>query len=226
MTATVDDLSVVYTPDDVATKVMTSPAGGSGTYFPTVPAGISLQLGALSIVLGLLSCAFAHVFDPKALGIIIPVAFSVGAIAIFTGGIINFRAGIMVAGVIGVLYGTFWISLGITLQFTSKQLTSGSSGISAATFGNAFGTYLILWAIISLGLALPVYFVSKVVFIQQFLLGVVFIVLAVSFFQHAGGVTVGKIGGVLGIIDALFCFYISMSLVTNETVGKTLLPLP
>ena len=35
-----------------------------------------------------------------------------------------------------------------------------------------------------------------------------------------------QLGGYLGLIDAALCFYISMSLTTNETAGKTVLPLP
>jgi succinate-acetate transporter protein len=224
MTAVVDDVSVVHTADDVATKVLESPSGGAGIYYPnTPPAGIALQLGALGIVLALLSAAFAHLFNPGATGIVIPVAFSVGAIAIFTGGIINFRAGILVAGVIGVLYGTFWISVGITLQFTSVTLVKA---VGVDSFSDSFATYLVLWGVMSLGLSLPVWFVSKVVFAQQLLLAVVFFVLAASYFAAPGGVGLGKTGGVLGLIDAALCFYISMSLVTNETAGKQILPLP
>jgi succinate-acetate transporter protein len=82
--------------------------GGPGVSFPnTPPAGMSLQLGALGIVLALLSLAETNLLPTAARGIVVPVAFSIGAVAIFTGGIMNFRAGIMVAGVIGVLYGMF-----------------------------------------------------------------------------------------------------------------------
>lgn len=214
-----------YEPDGHVLDLDAMPAataGGAGVAYPAIPAGIALQLGALSIALGLLSCAFAHVFDPSAMGIIVPVAFSVGAVAIFAGGIINFRAGILIAGVIGCLYGAFWLSLGLLLQFTAGGLTKLSG---PENFGNAFSTYLGIWAIMSLGLALPLWWVSKTVFAQQVLLGIVFVVLSAGV-SMTDGDSVLKLGGVLGIIDALMCFYIAMSLVTNETAGKTVLPLP
>lgn len=198
------------------------PASGAGSAFPLVPAGIALQLGALSIVLGLLSCAEAKLFDPGALGIVVPVAFSVGAVAIFAGGLINFRAGILVAGVIGCLYGAFWLSVGLLLSFNAGGLVKA---VGPGAFGDAFGTYLLIWGIMSAGLALPVFFVSKVVFAQQALLAVVFFVLAAGAYAQ-DGVGLNQFGGYLGLVDAAFCFYISMSLVTNETAGKTLLPLP
>jgi succinate-acetate transporter protein len=179
-------------------------AGGPGIAFPQVHAGIALQLGALSIVLALLSAADAKLFNPAALGIVVPVAFSVGAVAIFAGGLINFRAGILVAGVIGGLV---------------KAVGPGGCG-------DAFGTYLLLWGIMSLGLALPVFFVSKVVFAQQLLLGIVFLVLAAGTYVTSHPVGITQLGGYLGLIDAALCFYISMSLVTNETAGTTVLPLP
>ena len=195
---------------------------GPGMSFPQIPAGIALQLGALGIVLALLSCAEAKLFSPMALGIVVPVAFSVGAVAIFAGGLINFRAGILVAGVIGCLYGAFWLSVGLLLQFTAGGLVKA---VGAGGFGDAFGTYLLLWGIMSLGLCLPVYFVSKVVFAQQLLLAVVFFVLAAGAYS-TDGASLNQLGGYLGILDAMFCFYISMSLITNETAGKTVLPLP
>jgi succinate-acetate transporter protein len=197
--------------------------GGPGISFPQVPAGIALQLGALSIVLALLSAADAKLFNPAALGIVVPVAFSVGAVAIFAGGLINFRAGILVAGVIGCLYGAFWLSVGLLLQFTAGGLVKA---VGPGGFGDAFGTYLLLWGIMSLGLALPVFFVSKVVFAQQLLLGIVFLVLAAGTYSTSHPVGITQLGGYLGLIDAALCFYISMSLVTNETAGTTVLPLP
>lgn len=185
------------------------------------PAGISLQLGALGIVLALLSAAEANLFDTKALGFVVPVALSVGAVAIFVGGIINFRAGIMVAGVIGCLYGAFWLSVGILLQVTAAPLTKA---VGASVFGHAFGTYLLLWGIMSLGLCVPVLFVSKVVLAQQFILALVFFVLAFGAFSSTTGLN--KLGGYLGLVDAALCYYICISLTSSETAGKTVLPLP
>lgn len=188
---------------------------GPGNSFANVPNGIALQLGALGIALALLSCVFAGIIDATSLGLIVPVAFSVGALAIFAGGIINFRAGIMVAGVIGCLYGAFWLSLGLTLQFTAASLGEG--------FAPAFGTYLVIWGIMSLGLCLPVFFVSKVIFAQQLLLAIVFFMLAIMFHGSTG---ITKPAGYLGLVDAAICFYISMSIITSETTGKAILPLP
>lgn len=194
---------------------------GAGVYFPKFPAGIALQLGALSIVLGLLSAAKAELFDVAATGIVIPVAFSVGAIVIFVGGLINFRAGIMIAGVIGCLYGAFWLSVGILLHSTAGTIVKTAG---AGAFGDAFGTYLLIWGVMSLGLALPLIWVSKVVLGQQVLLAAVFFVLALGAFN--GSASWDKFGGWLGIVDALMCFYVAITLVTNETAGKPVLPLP
>lgn len=212
MTAVLDE------PLDTASVV----TDGSGLYFPKFPAGIALQLGALSIVLGLLSAAKAELFNPAATGIVIPVAFSVGAIAIFAGGLLNFRAGIMIAGVIGCLYGAFWLSAGILLQFTAGGLVKAAG---AGGFGDAFGTYLFIWGVMSAGLCLPLVWVSKVVLAQQALLAAVFFVLSFGAFA-TDGTSWNKTGGWLGMIDAALCFYIAITLVTNETAGKPVLPLP
>lgn len=213
--------AVLESPPATAPVSTATPVDGSGVYFPKFPAGIALQLGALSIVLGLLSAANAELFNPAATGIVIPCAFSVGAIAIFTGGLINFRAGIMIAGVIGCLYGAFWLSAGILLQFTAADIVAGSS---AGDFGDAFGTYLFIWGIVSMALAIPLVWVSRTVLIQQVLLGVVFFALA--FGAMAGSTGWNQLGGWLGLLDAAMCLYIATSLFTNETAGKPVLPLP
>jgi succinate-acetate transporter protein len=211
--------AVLEAPPNVSPVIVND---GSGIYYPKFPAGIALQLGALSIVLGLLSAAKAELFNPAATGIVIPVAFSVGSLAIFAGGLINFRAGIMIAGVIGCLYGAFWLSAGILLQFTAGGLVKAAG---AGGFGDAFGTYLFIWGVMSLGLCVPLIWVSKVVLTQQALLALVFFALSFGAFA-SNGTGWNKTGGWLGIIDALLCFYVAITLVTNETAGRTVLPLP
>jgi succinate-acetate transporter protein len=211
--------AVLEAPPNVAPVIVND---GSGIYYPKFPAGIALQLGALSIVLGLLSAAKAELFNPAATGIVIPVAFSVGAVAIFAGGLINFRAGIMIAGVIGCLYGAFWLSAGLLLQFTAGGVVKAAG---AANFGDAFGTYLFIWGVMSLGLCLPLIWVSKVVLAQQALLALVFFALSFGAFAHSG-TGWNKTGGWLGLIDAAMCFYVAITLVTNETAGRPVLPLP
>ncbi|WP_158276546.1 MULTISPECIES: acetate uptake transporter [Solirubrobacterales] len=205
----------------LAAKVLDSPTGGAGLLFPNVPLGIALQLGALGIVLGLLSAANAELFSPAATGVVLPVAFSVGAIGIFAGGIINFRAGLLIAGVIGALYGTFWLSFGLLVQFFAAGVGEAAG---PAALGDAIGTYLVIWAIVSGFLAVATFYVNRIVFAQQLLLTVVFLVLGLANMSAPGGTGLTQLGGWLGLVDALMALYISAALVINDTAGKELLP--
>lgn len=205
----------------LAGKILDSPTGGAGLMFAAVPLGIALQLGALGIVLGLLSAANAEVFNDAATGVVLPVAYSVGAIGIFAGGIINFRAGLLIAGVIGVLYGTFWLSFGLLVQFFAAGVGEAAG---PAALGDAIGTYLIIWAIVSGFLAVATYFVNRIVFAQQALLAVVFLVLGLANISAPGGQGMTEFGGFIGMLDAFLALYISAALVINDTAGREVLP--
>lgn len=195
--------------------------GGAGMFFPVIPLGIALQLGCLGIVLGLLSAANAELFSQAATGIVVPVALSVGSIGIFAGGIINFRAGNLIAGVIGAMYGLFWLSFGLLLALFAGGIGSTAGPVAA---GDAIGTYLIIWAIVSGFLAVGTYYINRIVFAQQALLTVVFLVLGIANASAPGGSGLVNLGGYLGLVDAFLALYISAALVINDTAGKELLP--
>jgi succinate-acetate transporter protein len=154
-----------------------------------------------------------------------PMALSFGAVGIFAGGMWNMRNGVTIAGVIGGVYGVFWLSFGLLLALQFGPL-SASSGIGAAGFAHVLGAYLWVMAIVSAGLAVGTLFVNKSVFVQQALLVFVFVFLGIYYSGIPGGTGMQKIGGYLSIIDGLMAFYVAMALVINETSGKTLIPLP
>jgi len=206
----------------LAQEVLTSPERGAGIFFPAAAQGTALILGSLGIALGLLSAANAELFDPAATGIIVPVALTVGAIGIGTGGLWNFRAGSLFAGTLGMMYGTLWLSLGLLLLVTAPDL---SQAAGPASFGDAFGSYLLIWSLVSFGLGLASWWVSRAVFGAQILLAVVLLVLALANMAAPGGVGMTHLGGVLGLIDAAAVLYISMALIVNDTAGRTVLPL-
>jgi succinate-acetate transporter protein len=205
----------------LATKLVSEPGGGAGMFYAAVPLGIALQLGCLGIVLGLLSAANAELFSQAATGIVVPVALSVGSLGIFAGGLINFRAGNMIAGVIGAMYGMFWLSFGLLLALFAGGIGAAAG---AASTGDAIGTYLFIWAIVSAFLAVGTYYLPKVVFTQQALLTVVFVVLGIANASAPGGSGMTNLGGYLGLVDAFLALYISAALVINGTAGKDILP--
>ncbi|WP_026910043.1 acetate uptake transporter [Patulibacter minatonensis] len=203
-------------------KVINSPEGGAGVFYAATAAGTALILGCLGVALALLSAGNVELYDPKAGGVVIPAAFAVGGLGIGTGGLWNFRAGNLFAGTLGVMYGTLWLSLGLMLLTTGSTVTEAAG---PASFGDAFGTYLLLWAIVSFGLGAAAWFVAKMVFAAQMLLGLTILCLALGNMAAPGGSGLVHLGGVLGLITAASVLYVSMAMIINDTAGKDVLPI-
>jgi succinate-acetate transporter protein len=204
-------------------RVLALPEKGAGVYFPAVSQGISLQLGALSILLALLWAFQAQIVSPAALPFMLPVALALGGVGIFAGGIWNLRGGITIAGVIGGLYGVFWLSFGLLLLIEATPLTKA---VGPVEFGHVLGLYLWIWAVMSAGLAVATWFVNRSVFAQQTVLVLVFAALAIGYSSAPGGSGMLKLGGWLALVDGLLAFYVAMALVINETAGRPVIPVP
>jgi succinate-acetate transporter protein len=203
-------------------RVINAPEGGAGVFYAATAAGTALILGCLGVCLGLLSAGNLELYSPAAGGVVIPAAVSVGALGIGAGGLWNFRAGNLFAGTLGVMYGTLWLSLGLMLQFVGPDVTKAAGAVS---FGDGFGTYLFLWAIISFGLGVAAWWVAKMVFAAQMLLGLTILFLALGNMSAPGGSGLVHVGGVLGIITAASVLYVSMAMVINDTAGQDVLPI-
>lgn len=206
-------------------RVLELEGKGAGVYFAPSSQGISLQLGLLSILLAMLWAFQAQIVNPGALPFLEPLALSLGAVGIFAGGMWNMRNGVTVAGVIGGIYGVFWLSFGLLLLLQFGPLTT-SKAVGPVEFGHVLGLYLWIMAVVSAGLTIPTIWVNKTVFAQQALLAVVFICLAIGYSSAPGGSGMLKLGGWLSLIDGLLAFFVAMALLTNETAGKTVIPLP
>jgi succinate-acetate transporter protein len=204
-------------------EMLALPEKGAGLYYAASSDGVSLQLGALSIMLAMLWAFTANIVNPAGLGFMLPVSIAVGGVAIFIGGMWNLRGGVTIAGVIGGLYGVFWLSFGLLLLTQATPLTKA---VGPAGFSHDLGLYLWIWAFVSGGLAVATFFVNKTVFAQQAVLTLVFIALGIGYSSAPGGSGMLHIGGWLSLIDGILAYFISMALVINATAGKTIVPVP
>ena len=202
--------------------VMALPDKGAGLYYSLPSQGVSLQLAALGVMLALLGCDLVHIYNPAALGIMLPASLGVGGLAIFTGGMWNLRLGQTIAGTIGGLYGAFWFSFGLLLLTQAAPLTKA---VGPAGFDHALSAYLIIWMVVSAFLMIGTWFVNRAVFAQQLVLVLVFLALGIGFADAPGGSGMLKLGGWLCLVDGFLALYIAMALVINETAGKPVLPI-
>ncbi len=205
-------------------RVLDSPQGGSGVFFAPTASGQPLALAGFGFALGMLSLINAEVVTLNAAGFMIAVALSVGSLALIIGGVADFRGNNLFGATWALAYGCFWISAGLVLLLVGPRVTEQAG---AAGFADAFGAYLLLWAVFTGFMTVAAYHVARPAFLAFLLLTLVFVLLGVSNTSAPGALsdTLRTLGGYAGIVDALLAWYLAAALTINTTAGRNLLPI-
>jgi hypothetical protein len=206
----------------LADVVLREPEHGSGYFYPDVATGVPLAVACFGFSLAVLSLSNAHIVSPAAIGLFIPVAMVTGGLGMFTGGVAEFRRGNTFGATFGVIYACFLITTGVILQFFQPRITAVAG---ADHFGDAFGAYLILWAIFTAMLTVGARYINLPAFIAFALLAIVYLVLGINNIVQPASTTLAKIGGWVGLVDSAAAWYLSSALVLNATIGRDVLPL-
>jgi succinate-acetate transporter protein len=206
----------------LADVVLREPEHGAGYFYPATASGVPLAVACFGFSLAVLSLANAHIVDPRAIGIFVPVALVTGGLGMFTGGVAEFRAGNLFGGTFGVIYACFLITTGLILRYFAPGIIA-ASGVDG--FGDAFGAYLILWAIFTAMLTVGAYYINMPAFIAFGLLVVVYVVLGINSIVQPQSTTLAKVGGWIGLADSAAAWYLASALVLNATTGRQVLPL-
>src|SRR3954470_7012098 len=117
-------------------------------------------------------------------------------------------------------YGAFWLAFSACVQFVEPKLTA--SGATPSEVKLATGLFLIGWALFTLYMLVASLRTNAgliAVFLTLFL---TFLALALADLLGASGLAV--VGGILGLLSALSAWYTSAAIVTNDTWGRTVLP--
>ena len=208
----------------LAETVLTRTEHGRGYFYPPTASGVPLGLIGFASSLALLSMGNAEWFNVGALIIVAPAAMGFGAVALILAGIWDFWGGNAFAATWEVSYGCFWLFLGLQLAIFGPRVVA-AAGAPAAS--DAFGAYLLVWAVITAGFTAGTYFVARPAFLAFALLTVIFVILGVSNMIAPGNTadSLRNIGGWLGIVDALLAFYVAFAVMMNTLVGRPVLPL-
>jgi succinate-acetate transporter protein len=206
----------------LADVVLKEPAHGAGYFYPDVATGVPLAVACFGFSLAVLSLSNAHIVNPAAIGIFVPVALATGGLGMFAGGVAEFRRGNTFGGTFGVIYACFLITTALILQFFSPGIIAASS---LDGFGDAFGAYLILWAIFTAMLTVGARYINLPAFIAFGLLAVVYVVLGINNIVQPTSTTLAKIGGWVGLVDSAAAWYLASAIVLNATIGRDVLPL-
>jgi uncharacterized protein len=175
-----------------------------------------LGLCAFALTTFLLSMVNAKLVNKGAEPIVFGTALMFGGIAQVLAGMWAFRAGNTFAGTAFTAYGAFWLSFWALVQFYIKD-------IPAAQAGTAVGLYLVTWALFTAVMFIASFKTTRAVNVVFGLLLVTFLLLGIG---NAGGHdALVQWGGYLGLATAAGAAYTGLAEVTNETFGRTVLPL-
>jgi uncharacterized protein len=188
-------------------------------FAPQAGIGVSLSVGVFGFSVIMLGLASARVFNPAAAGIFVPVALGLGAFGLLLGGVFEMRANNVFAGTFSLLYAGFLLATGLILREFSADI---SSVAGALAFGDAFGSWLLLWCVFTAGLTYAAYYVNMPAFLAFALLTVAYLLLGLANISNPGDTAtlLTKLGGWVLIADGLCAWYLSWGLAVNSVVGE------
>jgi uncharacterized protein len=180
------------------------------------PVGNAATIGFIGFGLAtvLVSLANAGVFpvDAMLLGIFI----FLGGVAEIVAGAMLWKSGETFAMLAFTAFGLFWFSL-------ATIYLSAALNLAAAPTAASLGAYFIMWGIFAFGMFFGTLRAPRVV---SFLIGglsLLFFILGIGAATSNADIT--TIGGYWGVIDGFSGVYISIALIVNETMGRSVLPL-
>lgn len=190
-------------------------------YFQESASGVPLAVFGFGFSLFVLSFSNAEIV-PAAANLFVAVALGTGALAMLIGGLWEYRNGNLFGGTFGVGYACFLFTTALMLRWIAPEITKAAG---ANAFGDAFGAYLIIWAVFTAFFALGAWRINMPAFIAFALLVVVYAVSGIYNISHPSGTGLLKIAGWVGVVDSCAAWYLGFGLVLNPMFDHDVLPL-
>jgi succinate-acetate transporter protein len=183
-------------------------------FFPEQGVGVSLAVGSFGFAVLMLGLANARIFTPNAGEIFVPVAIGTGALGLLIGGLWEFRANNVFGGTFAVFYAGFLLTTGLMLKLFQPSILDAAG---AGGFGDAFGAWLLLWAVFTTMLSLGAYYINMPAFMAFVLLAIAYLLLGIANISGVGDLatTLSKAGGWVLIADGATAWYLSWALAVN-----------
>ena len=182
---------------------------------PKVANPAPLGLAGFGLTTVLLSCVNAGVIPADGATAVVPLAFAFGGLAQIIAGILEYVNGNTFGMVAFTSYGTFW------WWYAFLVWTIGAGWIKAPA-PVAVAVALGLWGVFTLYMWVSTFRANKGVWTVFLLLWITFFLLSAGDF----GIAAGKhFGGLLGIVCGALAMYSSIAEVTNETYGRSVIPM-
>ena len=200
------------------------PMSGPGNAFPATATGVPLSVFAFGFSVGILGLVDTGILSGLAIGMFIAIAIGTGAIGLLIGGLWDFRGGNLFAGTFGVAFALFLLTTGLILRFFAPGIVTAAG---ANAFGDAFGAWLLMWAVFTAFMAIGAYQINMPAFLAFVLLAAVYVILGVAGLGGTAGwaSSLTKIGGWVALADAVAAWYVGFGIVLNATIGKDVVPM-
>lgn len=192
-------------------------------YFPEAASGVPLAVFAFGFSVIALSLANTGIITPGA-GLFIPVALGTGALGMLVGGLWEFRNGNLFGATFGVAYACFLFTTAMILRWFAPEI-SAPDAAGAQAFGDAFGAYLIVWAIFTAFLAIGSFYLNLPALLAFVLLAIVYLLAGVVNIAAPESTTLLNITGWIGIADGLCAWWLGMGLLLNGMGPRPIIPL-
>jgi uncharacterized protein len=188
---------------------------------PPAASGVPLAVFGFGFSLAVLSLVNTGIVGAQA-NLFIPAAFGTGALAMFVGGMWEFRNNNLYGATFGVVYACFLFTTAAILHWFAPGVTEAAG---AGGFGDAFGAWLLLWAVFTAFLSVGAYYINMPAFIAFALLVVVYALLGIVNVAQPGSDTLTKLAGWIGLVDSAAAWYLGMGLVLNPMGSRPLFPM-
>ncbi|MEA2249771.1 MAG: uncharacterized protein QOG70_13 [Solirubrobacteraceae bacterium] len=198
----------------------TAPAG----FAPAPGTGLSLSVSVFGFSVLMLGLILSRIVSPNALALFIPIAMATGALGLIVGGLVEFRANNVFGGTFSLLYACFLLTTALILKWFAP-IVIGAAG--AGAFGDAFGAWLLVWAVFTTGLAVGTYYINLPAFLAFVLLAVGFLLLGLSNIVGPAdpATLLGKLSGWVFLADGLAAWYLGMGLALNSVMAGKQMPM-
>jgi succinate-acetate transporter protein len=175
-----------------------------------------LGLAAFAVTTFMLSMVNAKLMPAAITPVVFGVALMYGGLAQLIAGVIQFRTGNTLTGVLFSTFGAFWLSLFAIVQFFLKDIPAAQAGQALALFLYAFGIFTVWILIASFRTNVAVVLALAGLAATLFVLGVGN--------YYGSGLTV-ETGGYMGLAVAALAAYIGCAELCEASYKRAVLPL-
>lgn len=190
-------------------------------FAPEAGVAVPLAVAGFGFCVLMLGMADAHIFTPNAAGIFVPIALGTGAVTLLVAGLYEFRANNAFAGTFCLIYTGFLVSTALIIRYYGPDVAKSAGALG---FGDAFGAWLLLWAVFTAMLAVGAYHINVPAFGAFAILALAYLLLGLASIANPGSMAnaLTRVGGWTLIVDGVFAWYLGWASLMNVTIGSNL----